>query len=176
MLKTLAISYRKWHTRKIIISGKFRNPWRQKITKFLIYRDKKALFFVISMLDHCWWRIFVKFLWNFTFQILCCWDVFNLNRFQLRRWQAMLAIWTSTRLSSIWLSMVEIRIFSTIMHTKSSLLPEEVMIISNFLTEEKWKKPQEPWNTRIWLHSTLVVSKTGLKLALRLVSVPWSHS
>ena len=88
----------------------------------------------------------------------------------------MLAIWTSTRLSSIWLSMVGIRIFSTIMHTKSSLLQEEVMIISNFLIKEKSKKPQEPWNIRIWLHLTLVVSKNEFKLALWLASLSWPLS
>ena len=93
-------------------------------------------------------------------------------QFQQRRWQAMPVIWTSTRLSSIWLSMVEIQIFSIIMHTKSSLLPEEVMIISNFSIKEKSKKLQEPWNTKIWLHSILVVS---FKVALWLADVMWSH-
>ena len=62
------------------------------------------------------------------------------------------------------------------MHTKSSLLQEEVMIISNFLIKEKSKKPQEPWNIRIWLHLTLVVSENEFKLALWLASLSWSLS
>ena len=79
--------------------------------------------------------------------------------------------------------MVGIRIFSTIMHTRSSLLQEEVMMISNFLIKEKSEKPQELWNIRIWHHLTLVVSKYDFKtcsligqcVLIALTRAPVSH-